>query len=309
MWSSGAKRRFSDLLATAAVSLALAAPAFGQLDGVIDLHVHCAPDSGPRSIDAFDVARLAQRNGMRALLFKNHYTQTASLAYLVKQAVPGLQAYGGIALNRSVGGLNPRAIERMVKSTGGLGRVVWMPTFDSEHYHRVFEPNPEHIPIARDGKLLPETLAVLDAVAEHGLALATGHSSPEESLLLIRAAKQRGVDRILVTHPLPKPVGMTVEQQQEAARLGAYLEYPYQATLPSNPDWPGGSVPMPETLEAIRRVGPERVIVTSDLGQPLNPVHTDGLLAFRAALEKAGFTAAAIDGMMKTNPARFLGLE
>lgn len=289
--------------------IALAAPALAQLEGVVDLHVHCAPDSGPRSIDAFDVARLAKRHGMRALLFKNHYTQTASLAYLTAQAEPGIEVYGGIALNRSVGGLNPRAIERMAKVTGGLGRVVWMPTFDSEHYHHNLTPNPEHVSIARDGKLLPETLAALNAIAEHGLALATGHSAPEESLLLIRAAKQRGIERILVTHPLPKPVGMSVEQQQEAASLGAYLEYPYQSTLQPHPDWPGGFVPMPDYLEAIRAVGPENVIVTSDLGQPLNPVHTDGLLAFRAALANAGFSVPEIDRMMKTNPARYLGLE
>lgn len=288
---------------------ALAAPAWAQLDGVIDLHVHCAPDSGPRSIDAFDVARLAKRHHMRALLFKNHYNQTASLAYLVAQAEPGIEVFGGVALNRSVGGLNPRAVERMVKVTGGLGRVVWMPTFDSEHYHHNLTRNPEHVPIARDGKLLPETLAVLDEIAKHALALATGHSGPEESLLLIRAAKQRGIDRILVTHPLPKPVGMSIEQQKEAARMGALLEYPYQSTLEPHPDWPGGFVPMPEYLKAIREVGPENVVVTSDLGQPLNPVHTDGLLAFRGELEKAGFTAAEIDRMMKTNPARFLGLE
>jgi len=288
---------------------ALAAPAWAQLEGVIDLHVHCAPDSGPRSIDAFDVARLAKRHRMRALLFKNHYNQTASLAYLVAQAEPGIEVFGGVALNRSVGGLNPRAVERMAKVTGGLGRVVWMPTFDSEHYHHNLTPNPEHVPIARDGKLLPETLAVLDEIARHGLALATGHSGPEESLLLIRAAKQRGIDRILITHPLPKPVGMSIEQQKEAARLGALLEYPYQSTLQPHPDWPGGFVPMPEYLAAIREVGPENVVVTSDLGQPLNPVHTDGLLAFRDELGKAGFSGAEIDRMMKGNPARFLGLE
>ena len=291
------------------VAALAAAPAWSQLEGAIDLHVHCAPDSGPRSIDAFEVARLAKRHGVRALLFKNHYTQTASLAYLVAQAEPGIEVFGGIALNRSVGGLNPRAIERMAKVTGGLGRVVWMPTFDSEHYHHNFEPNPERVPIARNGALLPETLAALDAVAEHGLALATGHSGPEESLLLIRAARERGIDRILVTHPLPKPVGMTVAQQKEAARLGAFLEYPYQATLQPHPDWPGGFVPMPEYLAAIREVGPEHVIVTSDLGQPLNPVHTDGLLAFRDELGKAGFSPAEIDRMMKLNPARYLGMD
>ena len=291
------------------LAFSLAAPLAAQLEGVIDLHVHCAPDSGPRSIDAFEVARLAKRHGLRALLFKNHYNQTASLAYLVSQVEPRIEVFGGVALNRSVGGLNPRAIERMAKVTGGLGRVVWMPTFDSEHYHHHLTPNPEHVPIARDGKLLPETLAVLDEIAKHGLSLATGHSGPQESLLLIRSAKQRGIERILVTHPMPEPVGMSLAQQKEAARLGAYLEYPFQSTLQPHPDWPGGFVPMPEYLAAIREVGPENVIVTSDLGQPLNPVHTDGLLAFRSELDKAGFSAAEIDGMMKINPARFLQLD
>jgi hypothetical protein len=231
------------------------------------------------------------------------------MAYLVSQVVPEVEAYGGIALNRSVGGLNARAIERMARVHGGRGKVVWMPTFDSEHYHRVFRPNPEHVPIAKGGKLLPETLAVLDEVAEHGLALATGHSSPEESLLLIAAAKERRIERIIVTHPLPKPVGMTVEQQKQAAAMGALLEYPFQATLPPHPDWPGGSVPMEDFLKAIRAVGPEHVAISSDLGQPLNPVHTDGLLAFVAKLAAEGFTEAEIDRMLRENPARFLGLQ
>ena len=292
-----------------AAALFATAPLLAQLEGAIDLHVHCAPDSGPRSIDAFEVARLARRHGMRALLYKNHYYETASMAYLVSQIVPEVEALGGIALNRSVGGMNPRAIERMAKVHGGRGKVVWMPTFDSEHYHRVFQPNPEHVPVAKNGRLLPETLAVLDTIAELGLSLATGHSSPEESLLLIEAGKARGVARILVTHPLPKPVGMSVEQQKRAAAMGALLEYPFQATLRPNPDWPGGFVPMDEYLEAIRTVGPEHVAISSDLGQPLNPVHTDGLIAFVGKLKGAGFTQAEIDRMLRENPAAFLGLR
>jgi len=295
--------RLASLAALFACSLS------AQLEGVVDLHVHSAPDSGPRALDALEVARIAKRNGMRGLLFKNHYTQTASLAYLVSQAEPDLEAYGGVVLNRAVGGLNPAAVERMALTSGGLGRVVWMPTFDSEHYHRVFRENPNFVPVARAGRLLPETLAVLDAIAEHDLALATGHSSPEESLLLIRAAKQRGIQRIIVTHPLPSPVAMSVEQQMEAARMGAYLEYAFQATLAANPDWPGGEVTMEETAAAIRRVGPEHVILTSDLGQVGNPVHTDGLALFRNALTQAGFSESELDQMMKKNPARYLGLD
>ncbi len=282
---------------------------FGQLEGVIDLHVHSAPDSGPRSITAIEVARIAVRHDMGALLFKNHYTQTASLAYLVSQVVPGIEVYGGIALNRSVGGINPTAVEHMARMTGGLGRVVWMPTFDSEHYHRVFETNPGYVSVARDGKLLPDVLTVLDIMAANDLSLATGHSSPAESILLIEAAKARGIDRILVTHPAPKPVAMDVETQKKAASMGALLEYPFNATLPPNPVWPGGYVAMPDYIAAIRAVGPENVVISSDLGQQGNPIHADGLIAFITALSEAGFTETEIEMMTKRNPARFLGVE
>ena len=292
-----------------ALLLLLPAAALAQLEGVIDLHVHCAPDSGPRSIDALEVARLARRHGMRALLFKNHYTPTASLAYLVHQVVPGIDVYGGIALNRSVGGVNPQAVEHMARTTGHLGRVVWMPTFDSEHYHRTVKPNPNFVPIARDGKLLPEVDEVLTIIARENLALATGHSSPAESLLLIRAARQKGIERIIVTHPSLKEIGMSVAMQKEAAGLGAFLEYTFNATLPPNPVWGGGSSSMEEYVKTIREVGPEHCILSSDLGQPMNPVHTDGLIAFFEQLKANGFTQAEIDTMAKRNPAKFLGLD
>lgn len=288
--------------------LLAAVPAFSQLEGAVDVHVHSAPDSGPRSINAFEVARLAERRGMRALLFKNHYTQTAGLAYLTSLVVPKVEAFGGIALNGAVGGVNPRAVERMALMEGGRGKVVWMPTFDSEHYHRAFEPNPQFVPIAKEGRLLPQTIAVLDLIAKYDLSLATGHSSPEESLLLIREAKKRGIDRIIVTHPMPAPVSMSLEQQAEAARMGAYLEYPFNATLPPNPQWPGGYVPMEQYAAAIKTLGADHVIVSSDLGQRGNPVHTDGLLIFRQALLDAGIAEEDVDRMMKENPARFLGL-
>ena len=75
--------------------LALSAQA---LVGTVDVHVHADPDSRPRSIDAIDLARLAQTRGMRALVFKNHSESTAALAYLVRRVVPGIEVFGGIGL-------------------------------------------------------------------------------------------------------------------------------------------------------------------------------------------------------------------
>src|SRR5262245_26242615 len=169
----GVSSGLQPLVLVAALVLAFGSSAHAQLQGMIDLHVHSAPDSVPRSITALETARMAQRHGMRALLFKSHYTETASLAYLVAQEVPGIEAYGGIALNRSVGGLNPVAVERMALMTGGHGRVVWLPTFDSEHMHLTVAANPNHVPIARDGALLPELNAVLAVIKSRNLALAT----------------------------------------------------------------------------------------------------------------------------------------
>ena len=274
------------------------------LTGVVDIHVHSDPDSMPRSIDAIDAAKLARSRGMRALVLKNHYEPTASLAYLVRKEVPGIELFGGIALNRTVGGVNPAAVERMPRVKGGWGRVVWMPTFDAENQVRFSKENRPFVSVSKNGQLLPEVKEVLALIAKNKLTLATGHSSPQEDLLLIRAAKDLGVSRIVVTHAMLPPVKMNVEQMKQAAAMGAYLEFVYNALI-----GPNKSFQMPEYAAAIRAVGPEHCILSSDLGQAGNPLHPDGLEAFFRGLRGQGFSVAEIDRMSKTNPAKLLGLE
>src|SRR5215469_3741077 len=143
--------------------LLVAAVAFAQspLAGVIDFHAHCDPDSMPRSIDAIDLARVAKQRGMRGLVLKNHYESTAALAYVVRKEVPGIEVFGGIDLNRSVGGVNPAAVERMVLLKGGWGRVIWMPTFDAENQVRYSKENRPFVSVAKDGYQLPEVQQVI----------------------------------------------------------------------------------------------------------------------------------------------------
>jgi hypothetical protein len=288
--------------AAAALCL-LAAQAHAQLEGVIDVHVHSAPDSRARGLDAFEAARMAQRMGMRAVVMKNHYTATASLAYLVGQVVPDVQFFGGIALNNTVSGVNPAAVEHMALTTGGLGKVVWLPTFDSEHNHRTVAPNPLHVPVMRDGEPLPEVLRVFELIARYDLSLATGHSSAEESLALIPIAQAAGVERIIVTHPESALVNMPLELQRRAAALGAWLEYPIGVALPPN------EMSFEAFTSRIREVGPEHVILSTDLGQVMRPTPADGLLGYLNRMREAGFTEAELDRMTKRNPAAFLGLE
>jgi hypothetical protein len=270
---------------------------WGQaLTGVIDIHVHSDPDSTARSIDAIDLAKLAKSRGMRGLVLKNHYESTAALAYIVRKEVPGIEIFGGIDLNLTVGGINPAAVERMTMMKGGWGRVVWMPTFDAENQVRDSKENRPFVPIVKNGDLLPEVKQVIGIVARHNLLLETGHSSPEEGLMLIREAKRQGMEHIVVTHATRPPVRMTVAQMQEAAKLGAFIEFVY--------DKQG----MAENAKAIRAIGPAFCILSSDLGQPNNPLHPDGLEAFFAGLEKEGIARADVERMSRKNPATALGL-
>lgn len=277
---------------------ALSAPA-QTLTGAIDMHAHSGPDGTPRSIDAIDLARLAKSRGMRALVLKNHYEPTASLAYVVRKEVPGIEVFGGISLDLTVGGVNPAAVEFMTKVQGGYGKVVWMPTFDSEHQVTSSGQHRPFARVAKDGQLVPEVVQVISIIAKHNLVLETGHSSPAEALLLIREARRQGVQNILVTHAMDPLVGMSIPQMQEAARLGAYLEFKWV-----KPDSDAAAV----YANGIRAVGPEFCVLSSDLGQPGNPLHPDGLLQLYQYLHSHGFSVAEIDRMAKVNPAKLLGL-
>src|SRR5262245_66500704 len=101
------------------------ARADADLKGAIDIHVHSLPDERPRALDALEAARNARDRGMRGIVIKSHYEFTAGLAYIVRKQVPGIEVFGGVDLNQSVGGMNPAAIEYLARVTGGYGRMVW----------------------------------------------------------------------------------------------------------------------------------------------------------------------------------------
>jgi hypothetical protein len=102
--------------------------------GVIDFHVHSHPDVFGRSMDDIDVATLAKARGMRGIVLKNHISETASRAALVMKVVPGIEVFGGVVLNNAVGGINPNAVEWMHRVYGSRGKIVWLPTFESDKH-------------------------------------------------------------------------------------------------------------------------------------------------------------------------------
>ena len=264
-----------------AVSLGVPASGIAQVDdapslaGVIDIHAHAAPETSllnfKRAFNAIEAAQIARIYGMRGIVLKEHTTETASWAYLVSQIVPGVEVYGGIVLNKAVGGLNPVAVEAMALSRGGLGRVVYMPTVDAAAA-RV--PNSANgVAVSRNGQLLPETLDVLKVIAKHDLGLSTGHVTTEEALMIIKAAKAAGVNKIYVQHPNHGGIVMSMAQMKEAVRLGALIEIVLsgEGLTGGGPKTVNAENPVmdygPQKLADIRAIGPANVVISTDLGQ------------------------------------------
>ncbi len=278
-------------------------PAGGALAGAIDIHVHSAPDNVERSIDSIDVAKLALARGMRAIVLKSHYEPTATMAFIVRKAVPGIEVFGGIDLNLTVGGMNAAAVEHMTQIAGGWGRLVWMSTFDAENQVRYSKETRPFVRVSKDGALLPEAKEVVGVIAKHRLVLATGHVSPQEGLMLVREGRRQGVAHMVVTHAMQAPVLMSVDEMQQAAKEGAFIEF-----VAGSLTAPGAAARLDGYADAIRKIGPEFCILSSDLGQKGNALPPDGLGAFIDALRARGFSDAQLSRMSRQNPAQILEL-
>jgi hypothetical protein len=274
------------------------------LIGAIDLHAHHGPDSYARQWDAFEVVKLAKERGMRGVVLKNHWSETAGLAWLIrKYGTQGIEVFGAVTLDTPVGGVNPMAVRYMADVEGGWGRIVWMPTHDSEHEVDYNKETRAKAIVSRNGKLIPEVFEVLDLIKEHNLTLATGHVTPEEALMIMTEAKQRGITRIIVTHPLlgPQYTNMSVPQMQEAVKLGGAIEITAGTVS-------GNGANKTRAIDVIKTLGTENVFIASDSGLVGTPNHPDALAAAAKSLRTAGFTEQDLNRMFKDTPARLVGL-
>lgn len=289
------------------------------LKDAIDIHTHLDPDSfGPhssqaqRGLDVIDMAKRAKEAGMRGFVIKQHYDQTAQLAYLAHKAMPGVEVFGQLCLNLTVGGLNPAAIYHFGEVKGGRARIVSMPTWDSENYVRSSRnPDRAFVPVSRDGELLPEAKAAIAAIATANirdsdvqLALATGHLSAEEALMVVREARSQGIKRVVVTHAIGHPIDMTLAQMKEATSLGAYIEFVAGFLVGER-----ASFTPQQYYDAIRTLGPEHVILSSDGGQLGRRDMPEELIALVAGqLRGKGLTDQELHQIMVENPATLLGI-
>jgi len=186
---------------------------------------------------------------------------------------------------------------------GNWGRIVWMPTHDSEHEVDYNKETRAKAVASRNGKLIPEVLEVLDLIKERNLTLATGHLTPEEVLMVMAEAKQRGITRIIVTHPMlgAQFTNMSLPQMQEAVKLGGAIEVTAGALSRDG-------AAKTRAIEAIKTLGTQNVFVASDSGLVGTPNHPDALAMAAKSLRAAGFSEQDLNRMFKETPARLVGL-
>jgi hypothetical protein len=289
------------------------------LGGAFDTHVHSAPDVLPRKFDDLELAQRFKARRMAGFVLKSHYICTADRATLVGKVVPEVQVFGAIALNNSVGGLNPLGLD----IAGRLGnKVVFLPSVDNANEleniqgQRDESKLPYWMSIAREmralgiagnwlnvtdnGQVTAATRQCLEIVAKHDMVLATSHIRPAEMLPVVNAARAAGVQRIIVTHPEFPTTFLSIPQQQELARLGVYFERCFTTPNTNKVSW--------ERVYAnIREVGPDTTILATDLGQTTAPYPDEGLGIFIGKLLDNGFGERDVQRMVRDNPAQLLG--
>jgi hypothetical protein len=271
------------------------------MQGAIDFHVHADPDPyHSRRLDVLDLALQAKEAGMKAVVAKCHHYGTAPLVYLVNKIVPGFTLIGSLTLNSEVGGLNPEVVEVAAKSGA---KVIWMPT-SSSVVERKKRGSAGISLVDSGGKLLPSVISILEIIRENNMVLGTGHISIPEIYAITAEGIRRGV-KVTITHPLNSHFGsvLTLEQQKELGKMGAYIEQCFVSCMPVL----GGMSPK-ILVDHIKGVGEEHCILSTDFGQALHPAPPEGFRMMVANMIQFGLSEKEIEILVKVNPSKLLNL-
>jgi hypothetical protein len=284
----------------------------------VDLHYHSAPSPFPRRMDPVEAAHHFDEHGFKAVVLKSHHHNTVMDVLTIQKSVLDklrVKVFGGIALNGLVGGLNPRAVEMSLRMGG---KVVWFPTMSSPaHIAHHADGTASGFPTAtmklmpeavnsvfgEDGKLKPEVYQIIELIKEEDAILSSGHMPPAEIFAVFKAARQAGVEKLLVAHP-DFIVDVSHEQACELAKMGAFIEHEANMWARDRPERPIGNL-----VAWIRDVGPEHTTIGSDTGQATAPTAAEVFGTVAQLLIENGVAEKDVRRMLSDNPGSLLGVN
>jgi hypothetical protein len=150
-----------------------------------------------------------------------------------------------------------------------------------------------------DGNVTAETRQCLDVMAKYDMVMATGHISPAEVEPVVKAAREAGVQRIIITHPEFPTTHLSLEQQKRLQAYDVYFERVFTTPHTNKCTWE-------ETLGNIRS-GPSSTIIATDLGQTMNPGLTESFEIFIQKMLEFGFSEMEIKRITQHSAASLLG--
>lgn len=283
------------------------------LDGAYDMHLHAFPDPLiDVGWDQYQVTKAATDIGMGGVVFKAHTFPTAATVPFVNMMVTSYaqtankkpaMAYGGIVLNNFVGGLNPDSVEMAARLNG---KVVWLPSHDSAHHNRVIGEAGGIELLNENDKPVAALQEIFKIIAENDMIMDPCHSSTKERFITVEEAKKIGVTKFMITHPNWNVTKMTLKQEIEISKLGAFIGLFAYGDVPNfnNPNCD----PM-YMIDCVRQVGPDHCILASDLGTVVNVPPTEGMKLLVRILLANGIGKADIRQMCVDNPKHLLGLR
>lgn len=280
----------------------------------IDIHVHGYPEAlVDTGWDFAWEAKAAYYAGMRAIVCKSMYSDTAPMAYFVQQIVDEyannedegkhpFNVFGGVVLNWSNGGINPIAVETSAK----LGaKIIWLPSHDAAHHMKVLEEGKGIAVLDEDDKVIPELIEIFKIVAKYNIILDLCHISTKERFIITEEAKKYGVKKILLTHPQWNVNRMSIDQMVEISKIGAYIGlYLYSAF----PHFNNPVCDRTEVIKIIEKVGTDKCVMATDFGSMLNPPPVEGMKLYIRLLLAMGIKEKDIRKMLVDNPSKLLGI-
>lgn len=285
------------------------------LQGAIELHCHSEPSIFPRKQTDWELIEDVKAAGMAGVVLKAHETMTADRAALIRAKEPGLHVYGGLVCNHFTGGLSPSAVDAAIR----LGaKIIWMPTFSSKEHcchfakkkTRFFTSDRPLVHPAdgleiwdNQGKILPQVHEILELIAEADIALATGHLSAKEVMVLVDAALEHHVQKILIQHADLGIAPIPFELQADLARKGAILEKCYLACSIDFND-----LTIAQMAGSIKQLGAEHCAMVTDYGQEHNIPPIAALSQFVGEMLEQGISETQIKKMLVSVPRQLLGI-
>ncbi|MED1469234.1 DUF6282 family protein [Bacillus salipaludis] len=285
------------------------------LEGAIELHCHSYPSIFPRKQTDWELIEDVKEAKMAGVVLKAHEANTVDRATLIRLKEPTLHVYGGLVLNEFTGGLSPKTVDAAIRQGA---KIIWMPTISANQHcchfgkkktrffnsEQPLENAEVGLTILDDNKLIkPEVHELLALIGEADITLATGHLSAEEVAILLDAAREHRIEKILIQHADLGIAPVPLDMQKEFARKGAILEKCYLACSEDFKD-----LTTYQMAASIKEIGAESCVLVTDYGQDHNIPPIEALSNFVHEMVEAGVGKDEVQAMIVNNPRKLLGI-